>query len=416
MTRRRVAVTGIGAVTPHGGDAQLFFDALLRGESAIRLYQGEAAPQPLAIPAGYCADFDAAASLGRSRANGMDRFSQLGATAAQSAWQDAGLDRDDSLQKHDVGVFWGTGGGGFGTTERGYQDLFLRDKTRISPLSVMFSMSNAAATHIAIGLGLGGANVTYSVACASSAIAIGEAFRRVRSGEAAVMLAGGSEAPLAYGVIRAWESLKILAPGDAASAPSACRPFDAERRGLVLSEGAGAIVLEDWDRAVARGATIYAELAGYGTRCDHVHLSRPDAAGQVRALEAALVDAGLRPDEIDYVNAHGTATREGDAAEIAALAQVFGDHASRLAISATKSMHGHALGAAGAIEAIVTILAVARQAIPPTAHLAELAPECMGVRHVGLGERDVPVRAALSNSFAFGGSNAVLACRKAVLS
>jgi 3-oxoacyl-[acyl-carrier-protein] synthase II len=410
---RRVAVTGLGAVTPHGDDPDAFFAALMRGESAIRLFSPDDAPAPQAVPAGHCAGFDAAARLGRGRANGMDRFSQMATTAAESAWRDAGLDRDEALPKQDVGVFWGTGGGGITTTERGYRDLFLRGKARISPVSVILGMNNAAASHIAIGLGLGGANFTYSVACASSAIAIGEAFRRVRSGEAPVMLAGGSETPLVYGVIRAWESLQVLALGDAAAAPAVCRPFDGERRGLVLSEGAGAIVLEDWDRAVARGARIYAELAGYGSSCDHSHLSRPDPAGQVRALSAALADCRLQIDEIDYVNAHGTATREGDAAEIAALREVLAGHAGAVAISATKSMHGHVMGAAGVIEAIVTVQALARQAIPPTAHLASIAPECTGLRHVTAGEQDTPLRAALSNSFAFGGSNAVLAFRRA---
>lgn len=412
MTRRRVVVTGIGAVTPHGDNPHHFFDALLRGESAIRLFKPEDVPHPVAIPAGYCATFDGVASLGRSRANGMDRFSQISTFAAQSAWQDAGLDRDESLPRNDIGVFWGTGGGGLSTTERSYRDLYLRDKARISPVSVILGMNNAAASHIAMGLGLGGANFTYSVACASSAIAIGEAFRRVRSGETPVMLAGGSETPLVYGVIRAWESLQVLAPGDEASAYSACRPFDMERQGLVLSEGAGAIVLEDWEHAVNRGAHIYAELSGYGTSCDHTHLSRPDPAGQIRALAATLADAGMQASEIDYVNAHGTATREGDAAEISALTQLFADHSGQVAISATKSMHGHTMGAAGVIEAIVTILALERQAIPPTANLATVAPECTGLRHITQGETGVHVRAALSNSFAFGGSNAVLAFRE----
>jgi 3-oxoacyl-[acyl-carrier-protein] synthase II len=412
VSRKRVVVTGIGAVTPHGDNPQHFFDVLLRGESAIRLFKPEDAPHPVVIPAGYCASFNGIASLGRSLANGMDRFSQLGAVAARSAWQNSGLDQAASLPKNDIGVFWGTGGGGLSTTERSYRDLYLRDKARISPLSVVLGMSNAAASHIALGMGLGGANFTYSVACASSAIAIGEAFRRVRSGETPVMLAGGSETPLVYGVIRAWESLQVLALGDDETAPKVCRPFDVDRHGLVMSEGAGAIVLEDREHAIDRGAHIYAELSGYGTSCDHSHLSRPDPAGQIRALSAALADADMRADEIDYVNAHGTATREGDAAEIAALTHILAGHSSQVAISATKSMHGHAMGAAGVIEAIVTIMALAQQAIPPTAHLETIAPECAGLRHVVRGEVDVDVRAALSNSFAFGGSNAVLAFRK----
>lgn len=411
--KRRVAVTGMGVVAPHGDDPQRCFDALLRGESAIGLYAPADAPAPQSVPAGRCLGFDAAARLGRGRANGMDRFSQLALAASLSAWQDAGLAQLPDEERARSGVFWGTGGGGTHTIERSYEDLFLRQRPRISPLSVILGMNNAAAAQIAIALGLGGSNFTYSVACASSAIAIGEAFQRIRRGEAPLALAGGSEAPLTFGVIRAWESLQVLALGDAAGAHAVCRPFDADRHGLVLSEGAGALVLEDWEHAEQRGARIYAELAGYGSSCDHGHLSRPDPDGQCRALRAALDDAAMHATEVDYVNAHGTATREGDVAEIEALRRIFADHAAEVAVSATKSMHGHLMGAAGAMEAIVTVLALHRQALPPTAFLDRPDAACGGVRHVVRGEADVPLRAALSNSFAFGGSNAVLAMRAA---
>jgi 3-oxoacyl-[acyl-carrier-protein] synthase II len=202
-----------------------------------------------------------------------------------------------------------------------------------------------------------------------------------------------------------------MACGDEVTSPQACRPFCANRTGLVLGEGGAALVLEDWDHAVARGAKIHAEMVGYGTSCDHSHLVRPEAKGQVRALNAALADGGLSADDIDYINAHGTATAEGDPVEIAALKLVFGERSARLAVSATKSMHGHQLGGAGAIEAIVTVLALREQAIPPTAHLQEIDAACVGVDHVTSGRRAQTVRAALSNSFAFGGSNAVLAFR-----
>ena len=225
------------------------------------------------------------------------------------------------------------------------------------------------------------------------------------------MLTGGSDAPQAYGVARAWEALRVMASGDETTSFKACRPFSADRTGLVLGEGGAALVLEDWDHAVARGAKIHAEMLGYGTSCDHSHLVRPEAEGQVRALNAALADGGLSADDIDYINAHGTATAEGDPVEIAALKRVFGERSAHLAVSATKSMHGHQLGAAGAIEAIVTVLALREQAIPPTAHLQEIDAACAGVDHVSSGRRAQTLRAALSNSFAFGGSNAVLAFR-----
>jgi 3-oxoacyl-[acyl-carrier-protein] synthase II len=226
------------------------------------------------------------------------------------------------------------------------------------------------------------------------------------------MVTGGSEAPQAYAVARAWEALRVMAPGDAESSPFACRPFAADRRGLVLGEGGAALVLEDWEHAVGRGARIHAEIVGYGTNCDHAHLVRPEAAGQIRALHMTLDDAGLAPDDIDYVNAHGTATAEGDPVEIAALKSVFGERAGRLPVSGTKSMCGHQLGAAGAIEAITTVLSLREGAIAPTANLeGNLDPGCAGVDHVTRGRRQVRIRAALSNSFAFGGSNAVLAFR-----
>jgi 3-oxoacyl-[acyl-carrier-protein] synthase II len=225
-------------------------------------------------------------------------------------------------------------------------------------------------------------------------------------------LVGGSEAPLSYGVIRAWQAMRVLSEGDSTTAYRACRPFSQDRAGLILAEGAAALVIEDWEHASARGARIYAEIVGYGSSCDRTHIARPDSGGQVRSIAAALEDGGLQPHQIDYVNAHGTSTVEGDAIEIQSMKAVFGDHAGKLAVSSTKSMHGHSLGAASAIEALITVLALYRQAIPPTANVTEIGADCSGVDHVLItGRSNVPVRAALSNSFAFGGSNAVLAFR-----
>lgn len=412
MNQRRVAITGLGLVSPYGGDLPDFFARLLAGESAVRFLHTDDVPRPLRIPFVSCPGFSAETTLGRALAGTMDRFAQLGTAAAFSAWEDAGLTRGQFPENRDNwGVAWGTALGGTLAYEKGYRELWQNGRERVSPLSVILGMNNAANAHISIQLGLGGVSMSHTVACASSAIAIGEAFRRVRSGEAPVMLTGGSDAPQAYGVARAWEALRVMASGDEQTSPQACRPFSADRTGLVLAEGGAALVLEDWAHAVARGARIHGELVGYGTSCDHSHLVRPEAAGQVRALNAALADGGLTPADIDYVNAHGTATAEGDPVEVAALRAVFGERASRLPISATKSMHGHQLGAAGAIEAIVTVLALRDQAIPPTAHLATLDPACIGVDHVRTVRRDQPLRAALSNSFAFGGSNAVLAFR-----
>jgi 3-oxoacyl-[acyl-carrier-protein] synthase II len=416
VPKRRVAVTGLGSVSPFGGDTADFFARIASGESCIRHYATDDRPRALSMPAVRCTGFDADAVLGKPLAGTMDRFSQLGMAAAFEAWEHAGLARDDkNTGKYDFdgfGVSWGTALGGTLAYERGYRDLWQNGRERLSPLAVVLGMNNAASAHIAMQLGLGNSCLSYTVACSSAAAAIGEGFRRIRDGEATLMLTGGSDAPLAYGVIRAWENLRVLAPGDADSSYRACRPFSADRAGLVLGEGAAALVLEEWEHAVARGAPILAELAGYGATCDHSHLVKPDAAGQVRAMRLALAGAGLAADEIDYINAHGTATREGDPTEVAALKTLFGERAATLPVSATKSTHGHLMGAAGAIEALVTVMALHQDTLPPTAHLDAIDADCRGVRHIaGEALAGTGARAALSNSFAFGGSNAVLAFR-----
>lgn len=415
MTARRVAVTGVGLVSPYGGDLADFFARLCAQESAVAHHTIDDTQRPFSVPLVLCRGFDAAATIGKPLASMTDRFAQLALGAAFSAWAHAGLPRQPQDESRETwGVSWGCALGGALYTEKTYRELWQQGRERMAPLSVLLGMGNAASAHLSIQLGLGGVSMTHSVACASAAVSIGEAFRRVRSGEAEVMLCGGCDVPQTYGVMRAWEALRVLAPGDAQSAPSACRPFASDRRGLVLGEGAAALVLEDWDHAQARGASIYAELAGFGTNCDHTHLVRPEVAGQARALRLALADAALPPEAVDYVNAHGTATAEGDPTEVAALREVFGDHAQRLAVSSTKSMHGHLLGAAGAIEALITVMSLHQQTLVATAHLdGRLDPACGGVDHVMATRAGVPVRAALSSSFAFGGSNAVLAFRAA---
>ena len=414
MTSRRVAITGLGIVSPYGGGVDAFFGHLLAGRSAVRFLQTEDRPRPLAMPFVNCHDFDPAIALGKPLAGMMERFAHLGVAAAFDAWQDAGLERQaaDPEQRNDWACIWGTALGGILAFEKGYREMWQNGRERLSPLSVIFGMNNAVNAHLSIQLGLGGISMSHTVACASSTVAIGEAFRKVRDGEATVAITGGSDATQAYGVAKAWEAMRLVAPGNTDTAYMACRPFAADRAGLVLGEGGAAMVLEDWDHAVARGARIHAEIVGYGASCDRSHLVRPEADGQARALRAALADAHMETAEVGYVNAHGTATVEGDPVEVSALRQVFGDQAAGLAVSATKSMHGHLLGAAGAIEALATVLALREQAIPPTAHLrGRLDPACEGVDHVFEGREGVPLKAALSNSFAFGGSNAVLAFR-----
>jgi 3-oxoacyl-[acyl-carrier-protein] synthase II len=412
VARRRVAITGVGLVSPFGGNTEDFFARLLRGESCVSHYSTDDKPRPLSLPVARCTDFNAGEVLGKALAGSADRYAQLGLAAAFEAWRHAGFSTAERVEHPDYGVAWGTALGGTLAYERGYRDLWQNGRERVSPLSVVLGMNNAASSHMSIQLGLGNSCLTYTVACASAAAAIGEAYRRIRDGEATLMLTGGSDAPLCYGVVRAWEALRVLAPGDETNAPRACRPFSADRTGLVLGEGAAALVLEDWQHAVARKAPILAELAGYGAGSDHSHLVRPEVRGQIRALESALADAGLRPDQVDYINAHGTATPEGDPTEIEALRRVFGEHARSLPVSASKSMHGHMMGASGAVEAVITVLALRHDALPPTAHLDDIDPACAGVRHiVGAPLCGTGARVALSNSFAFGGSNAVLAIR-----
>jgi 3-oxoacyl-[acyl-carrier-protein] synthase II len=412
--KRRVAITGIGLVDPLGNSIGSFFDRTIRGESSIRHYSTNDIPAPISIPAVYCASFNGDEILGKPRTISMDRFSQMGLVAAFDAWSNAGFDINDRSHKPDIGVSWGTALGGTRIYEQGLKEMWLNGRERLPPLSVVMGMNNACSSHIAIQLGLGNSSLSYTVACSSASAAIGEAYRRIRDGEARAMVAGGSDTPLIYGVIRAWDGMRVLSPGDEITSPHACRPFDKSRSGLVLGEGAAALILEDWEHAVARNAPIIAELAGYGANCDHANLVKPDASGQVAAISLALDDAGVAPEDVGYINAHGTATVEGDPSEIEALRRVFGAQARDLAVSSTKSTHGHLMGASGAIEAVITILSIKNGVVPPTANLKDVDPTCEGVRHIKVGDNNkLHLKAAISNSFAFGGSNAVLVFKSA---
>jgi 3-oxoacyl-[acyl-carrier-protein] synthase II len=395
--KRRVAITGIGLVSPHGDTPAAVFEALLAGRSAVGLWDGTgAAPAVVAR-----APFDAGRWFTRLQLAGVDRVSQIAVAAADMARNDAGLPAFDAS----TGVYVGTGMGGAAAVEESYRSHY--GSGRVPPLSVPAFMPNAPAAHVAMREKLHGPVYTYSIACASSAIALAEAAKAVMYGEVECALAGGSEALLVPGAIRAWHALQTLARVD--EEPwKACRPFSTDRTGLVLGEGAAFLVLEPYDSALARGARIYAEFAGSGVSCDANHLTKPDPAGQVRALTAALRNSGLAPADIGYCNAHGTATRVGDIAESKALEALWGDAIGTLAVSSTKSMHGHLLGAAGALEAIVTVLALYHGAIPPNMHCNEVDPECGLALVREPGQLAPGLDAAISNSFAFGGTNATL--------
>ena len=396
----------MGVMSPVGNDCERFFSTLLAGRSGIRRLSAKFAGRLVANVGGEV-DYDPASRFPRPKLAFLDRFSQLALEAAAQAIRDAGFAPDDSLRER-TGVFVGTGMGGASTVEAGYEEMFLEGKDRLPPHTVPRAMNNAAAGHISIDHGLRGPSLTYSTACSSSAIAIGEACRAIRHGHIDAAVAGGAESLLSLGTIRAWEALRTLAVTDPEDPGASCRPFSKDRTGLVLAEGAGMLLLEALDHAQRRGARILAEVIGYGAASDASHLTRPGEEGQVRAIRLALADAGAAPDEIDYINAHGTATLAGDVIETAAIKKVFGERASRIPVTSTKSMHGHLMGAAGAVEFIASIMAIGRGAVPPTANLRVPDPECDLDYVPNLAREGLQIKTVMSNSFAFGGSNAVL--------
>lgn len=471
---KRVVITGTGVISPLGNDPELFFDALIHARSGLtRLAPSWA--DALATPYAGIVQGDVESSIPKIRRNSMDRVTLLALLAARQATRQAGLVRAavpgaarsahtafDDAAGEQTGLYWSTGMGGAHALEAAYHELLVTHAARLRPATIVMVMNNAATGQIAIDLNIRGPSYTYSSACSSSAVAIGEAFRAVRFGLVKTAIAGGSEALLSEGVMKAWESLGTLArmgrggagqagqaghaghaehaaltanplhtaqaaattpspppapapanPHASASDPAtACRPFAADRSGFLLGEGAAALVLEEREAALARGATILGEITGFGNTTDAGHITQPDAGGQARAMRLALAEAGLAPEQIDHINAHGTGTKVGDVSETQAIHSVFGNHAPRIPISATKALHGHLMGAAGALECIATLLALRERRAPPTAHLWHPDPAC-DLDYVPLRSRTMPAaRIALSNSFGFGGNNAVLVVQR----
>jgi 3-oxoacyl-[acyl-carrier-protein] synthase II len=399
-----VVVTGIGMVSPHGNDPQTAFRAILRGESAISEVAGSG---PQGVAAATC-EFDESQWFTRLQLTGVDRVSQLAVAAAEMALSNAGL--VDRLDPERTGVYGACGMGGAAALETAYMAGARGGRT--PPLTIPAFMPNAPAAHIAMRLGVLGPVLTYSIACAASAVAIAEAGKAIASGEIEVAVAGGSEALIVPGVIQAWEAMHTLARFKPGEASTSCRPFALGRSGFALGEGAAFLVLEAAEAARRRGAHVYAELAGSGLSCDATHLTKPDVQGQARALRGALKSAGLLPRDVGYCNAHGTATAVGDVVESQALGSVWADELSGLLVSSTKSMHGHLLGAAGALEAVYTILALGQRELPPSAHCADQDPACPIPLVREVGTRAPLLNAAISSSFAFGGTNAVLAFKR----
>ena len=363
-------------------------------------------------PLAASADFAGEKWFPAPRLRMLDRFSQFALVAADQALGTSQIDLA-TIDRQRAGVFLGTGMGGTLTSDDGYKTLYGDQSDRIKPYTVLMGMHNAAAAWIAIEHDLRGPNFTYSTACSSSAVAIGEAWRRVAGGDVDFAIAGGAEAPLSLGSLKAWEALHTLAAVDGNEPSASCKPFARNRTGMVLGEGAAMVVLEPWTDAIARGAPVLGEIVGYGFSNDTSHITRPSVEGQVAAMRAALVSAAIEPGAIDAINAHGTGTPANDRVETAAIKAVFGEHAYGIPISATKAIHGHLLGAAGAVECVLSLLAMQHTVALPTMHLSEPDPEC-DLDYVPNAARDgVAARTMLSNSFAFGGANAVLVLRAA---
>ena len=405
---RRVAITGLGVISSVASQSASFFDALLAARSGIRSVEVNFPTGPESVLMGNI-DFHPDEHFAKAKLLTMDRVSQFALVAAREAMAQAGL-ADDliGLQPERFGVSVGTGSGGTMSLEAAYYALLEQKVPRLRPMTVVLVMNNATAAHLSMEFGLKGPSSTVSNACASSATAIGDAFRQIRHGYADAMLVGGSDALLTKGTIKAWQAMHTLAKPHADGAETSCRPFSKDRTGLVLSEGAAMLVLEDWDTAKRRGANILAELAGYATTTDAHHLTQPEAQGQAAAMSLALHDAGLNTSDIGYLNAHGTATDVGDVVETNAIKRVFEGAAKHLPISSTKALHGHAMGAAGAMEFAASVMTLMGSQLPPTAFLQTPDERC-DLDYIPLEARGIKgLRAVMSNSFAFGGSNAVL--------
>ncbi len=403
---RRVAVTGMGMISALGHDVAHCWAALRNGRSAIRRMELVDASLLRFQNAAEVRSFDPTKYFPQDKCAQLDRFTLFALVAAREAMNAAGLPgKLDSALGERTAIITGSCTGGQTSEDQQFVELYGKKSNRVHPLTIPRTMANAGASQISMEFGITGPAFTISTACSSANHAIGEAFSMVRDGRAELAIAGGSEAPFSLGMLKAWEAMRVVAP-------DTCRPFSKDRQGMILGEGAAMLVLAPLETAKARGARIHGEIAGFGMSSDACHITRPSAEGAARAIKAALADARLEPESIGYVNAHGTATPQNDVTEAQAIRAVFGRHVHKLAVSSTKSMHGHGLGAAGALEAVATLLALHERFLPPTANFTAPDPQC-DLDVVPNHGREAQVEYALSNSFAFGGLNAVLAFRAA---
>jgi nodulation protein E len=400
----RVAVTGLGVVCALGQTSAEFWDRLSCGESGITPLPDAGDPPYRFRNGATCRGYSPLAHFEEKELSFLDRFSQFAAVSAREAVRQSGLEFRGELADR-TAVITGSSIGGQFSEEEGYRNLYLHHNPRVAPLTIPRTMSNSGASRISVEHGIQGPTYTVSTACSSANHALGQAFWMVRSGAVTAAIAGGSEAVFAEGLLRAWEALRVVSP-------DSCRPFSKDRRGLILGEGGAMLVLENWEHAAARGALILGEICGFGMSSDAYHITQPSVEGPAKAMKWALADAGLPLEAIGYINAHGTGTILNDSTETAAIRAAFGAHADKLLVSSTKSMHGHTLGAAGAIEGAATVLALAHQTVPPTANFTEPDPAC-NLDVVPNQSRSASIEYALSNSFAFGGLNAVLVFKAA---
>ncbi len=400
---KRVVLTGAGTLNPLGHDVRHTFAALRQGHCAIGPLTCRDVERLTVQIGAEIKGFDPQAQFSRAQLTGLDRFSQIALIAAREAVAQAGLVLSDEARLR-AGVILGTAGGGNMTVDDNYRSVYEEGKNRVHPLVVPRLMHNAATAHLSMEFGLMGPGLTVSTACASANHAMGQALQVLRAGQADVMVTGGSEAMLCFGGIKAWEGLRVMSR-------DTCRPFSRDRSGMVQGEGGAVFVFETLDHATARGAEILAEVAGFGMSSDAGDIVMPDRDGPVRAMQAALADAGLAPGAVDYVNAHGTGTAANDRIEAQALRVVMGDHLDRLPVSSTKSMHGHLIGGTSAVELLAGLMAIRDGVIAPTMNFSEPDPEIM-LDVVPNEARAGKVDVVMSNAFAFGGLNAVLILKR----
>ncbi|QPC48343.1 beta-ketoacyl-ACP synthase II [Mangrovibacillus cuniculi] len=410
MMKRRVVVTGVGAVTPLGNDAETTWTKMKNGESGIGPLTRLNPDDFPAKVAGELKDFSIEEYVERKEARKMDRFTHYAIAASMMAVKDAGLEITEENAER-VGVWIGSGIGGMETFEQQHQNFLNRGYKRVSPFFVPMMIPDMATGQVSIMLGAKGFNSCTVTACATGTNSIGDAFKVIQRGDADAMITGGAEAPITNMSLAGFSSNTALSTNPDPN--SASRPFDKNRDGFVIGEGAGILVLEEYETALARGATIYAEIVGYGCTGDAYHITAPSPEGEggARAMKMAIKDAGLEPEEVDYINAHGTSTPYNDRFETAAIKSVFGEHSYKLAVSSTKSMIGHLLGAAGGVEAIATILSIRDNIVPPTINLQEQDPDC-DLNYVPNEAQERNVQVGLSNSLGFGGHNASIIFRK----